>query len=174
MSITTLGVNLAWRIETSSFQNTQIRTSSSLSLTWEQVQSYLVNLGQSHSCQSSSIIFSILIEKNHLVQSSHPRTGYSQRPCQWKAGVFQIRNAISELWTAADLMNKAQWFTRGFVKRDKCITVLKAPYLVASQKAMFWFTQILVFCFCYQSSDQGNPWEFRMLSTLQPLTKELL
>lgn len=76
---------------------------------------------------------------------------------------------------AADLMNNAQWFIGRFVKWrgkcDKCIAVLKALYLVTSQKAMFWFARILIFCFCYQSTDQGNPWEFRMPSTSQPLTK---
>lgn len=116
MSIATVGVNLAWRIETSSFQNAKTITSSCFSLTWKQVQSYLVNLGQIHSYRSADIIFfwwinySLKKKPNiRLVQTSHPRKGYSQRSCQRKVGVFQICNTISAPWTASIALLQTWW-----------------------------------------------------------------
>lgn len=89
MSITTVAVNLAWRIETSSFQNAKITTSSSLSLIWKQVQSYLVDLSQIHNYQSDGIIFLWINYslKNHLLGSNlPPRNGISPKVLPVKSG----------------------------------------------------------------------------------------
>lgn len=131
------------------------------------------------------LVNKLFIKKNPHLLSSYlpPKNGIFSKVLPAKGGCvsdtkYNPRTVNSIRSAAADPMNNAQGYIGSFVKRrdkrDKCITVLKAPYLVTLQKAMFWFTPILIFCFCYQSSDQGNPREFRMPSTSQPLRKDLL